>query len=171
MKRKIIDYEVRFSRWVLKHMKACLFVCILGSLVVYSGIISWRSFGMFGFSPSHPLSKKYDYVRIPIEAIWNAYRSTDYWTDKMQARINEKLKWERDWTEFGGIPSANHDLSLQGLSRAITDYTQLAASKTLESSHHSHVPPEGPTLVILNYYESPLNNENAAFFFRHHNPE
>jgi len=68
-----------------------------------------------------------------------------------------------------GIPDLHDSISLQRLANAISDYEQSAMS--FEKSKHSHFPPEGPTLVIYNYYENPLNHKNAAFFFRHHKPE
>ena len=56
---------------------------------------------------------------------------------------------------------------MHDLSASMTAYRQFKRDK----SSPIHVPPEGPTLIIYNYFESPLANKNAAFFFRHHKPE
>jgi len=123
------------------------------------------------FTPSLIRRKDYknDYINIPVEYIQSTYGSTDNWTDKLQTRIKEKIEWEKAWATFSRTPSRHESISLQNVAQAIADYEQF--SKKVEKPKHSHFQSEGPTLIIYNYYEAPLNHKNAAFFFRHHKPE
>lgn len=107
------------------------------------------------------------YPRISAAAIKKTYNSTD----QIQARLKEQAVWNIDWKKWHAISKKFEDLPLKRVEKAWYDYHLLALSKRNQKSIWSHVQSEGPTLVIFNYYENSLNHENAAFFFRHHNPD
>jgi len=111
-----------------------------------------------------------EYIKIPIERILSVYSETKL-TDKLKVAINQKAKWERAWAEFALPPWRWGNVSPKDLAQALAAYHQLASTKKREKVHPTHVAPEGPTLIIYNYHEEPLNKKNAAFFFRHHKPE
>jgi len=116
--------------------------------------------------------KKWWYCLIPVESIENVYRGTENWTEKLQERIREKSAWKKAWHEYNyKTKTPQYNVTIEELSHAMTASDQLAISTKQDRLFPTHVAPEGPTLIIYNYFEAPLNKINAEFFFRHHNPK
>jgi len=162
-------------------LRGVVVVFILSSLVLFlpvpSNVFSIAVVNAnrtFVSKPPLDLKKvqKHLYIDIPLEQIRSAYLSTNNWTNKIKASIEEKTKWKKDWLQFGSIPPwPKNKLTPYRLSQAMTNYDLLDLPTKFLKPKYTYVPRDGPTLVIFSYYETPLNHKNAAFFFRHHNPK
>jgi len=158
-----------------------LFVCIQGSLAVFPGSSSEKFTIIHETAARTPSEvensttireqrrtrRNFIYWTIPVKDIEKAYISTENWTIKLRERIREKTQWLKQIPVFKSR-ARGENVTAEELLKAIASSEQLASR---QPDSPIHVPPDGPTLVIYNYYETPLNKKNAEFFFRHHDPE
>jgi len=197
--KNVTDCKPRFVRLTLLPLTGVLLFCIFGTRMLYDEVSqnlrklrplempakitkvfsndtssefeeAYRTFVSrlrVGWDSNHKVQV---YPKISKKAIERAYKSTDQWTQQIQARLKEQVDWHKDWEKFNQL-SSEKKLSVTRVGEAWEQYHRLALSKEKQKPMWSHVQSDGPTLVILNYYEDPLNNKNAAFFFRHHNPD
>jgi len=114
------------------------------------------------------------YQEIPVQTIYNAYNRVNFTNPKLQRILVEKERWKRDLYHFIEVHKHSsrpnrESMTLErvkqgryGYKKAMSEF-RLAVSDTPK-----HIAPDGPTLIIYNYYETKLNKENLEFFLRHH---